>query len=106
MTSHTADYENRRFRPLPIPRGTDTIIIDTPAALEHQQIAKLSRNADCILIPVIPSAFDLHCVTRFVAELLLITQFEKPVSIIANRTRRIAKQPKLRERGGTRPGHL
>ena len=88
MASHSAEYENRRFRPLPIPRGTDTIIIDTPAALERQQIAKLTHNADCILVPVIPSAFDLHYVTQFIAELLLITQFEKPVGVVANRTRK------------------
>lgn len=88
MASHSSEYENRRFRPLPIPRGTETIVIDTPAALERQQITKLSYNADCILVPVIPSAFDVHCVTRFIAELLLITQFEKPVGVVANRTRK------------------
>lgn len=86
MESHSTELENRRFRPLSIPQGTNTIIIDTPAALELQQIAKLTYNADCILVPVIPSAFDLHHVTRFIAELLLITQFEKPVGVVANRT--------------------
>lgn len=90
MSGRGATYQTKRLRQLPIPRGTDTIIIDTPAALDRQQIAKLSYNADCILVPVIPSAFDLDYVTRFIAELLLITQFEKPVGVVANRTLRNA----------------
>lgn len=88
MPSHSAEIENRRFRPLPIPRGTDTIVIDTPAALERKHITMLTHNADCILVPVIPSAFDIHYVTQFIAELLLVTQFDTPVGVVANRTRK------------------
>ena len=34
-----------------------------------------------------PSAFDIHTATNFIAELLLLTQFERPVAVVANRTR-------------------
>lgn len=71
----------------PIPRHVDTAIVDTPAALGAREISQLTHNADCILIPVLPSAFDVHSSTRFIANLLVITDFERPVAVIANRTR-------------------
>ena len=76
---------------LRIPRHLDTIIVDTPAALADRDIAQLTHNADCILVPVLPSAFDVHSSTRFIANLLVMTEFEKPVAVIANRTRQNTK---------------
>lgn len=72
---------------LRIPRHIDTVIVDTPAALADRDIAQLTQNADCILVPVLPSAFDVHSSTRFIANLLVMTEFERPVAVIANRTR-------------------
>ncbi len=74
-----------------IPREVDTIIIDTPAALQQQEITRLTQNVDCILVPVLPSAFDVHVATTFIANLLVLTQFEKPVAVVANRTRKNTK---------------
>lgn len=70
-----------------IPGHIDTVVVDTPAAVSEREIAQLTHNADCILVPVLPSAFDVHCTTRFVAKLLVLTDFEKPVAVIANRAR-------------------
>lgn len=70
-----------------IPRQVDTVIVDTPAAITDRDIGQLAHNADCILVPVLPSTFDIHATTRFVAKLLVLTDFERPVAVIANRTR-------------------
>lgn len=64
------------------------VIIDTPAALTQREIIELTQDADCILIPVLPSAFDVHVSTKFIADLLLATNFERPVAVVANRTRK------------------
>jgi chromosome partitioning protein len=72
---------------LRIPNETSTVIIDSPAALGRHEINELTRDVDCILIPVLPSAFDIHVTTNFIAELLLLTEFDRPVAVIANRTR-------------------
>ena len=72
---------------LRIPQNTSTVIIDTPAAMDRDEIRELTYDADSILIPVLPSAIDVGFVTGFIADLLLMTQFEKPVAVIANRTR-------------------
>ena len=72
---------------LRIPNETSTVIIDTPAALGRQEINELTYDADCILIPVLPSAIDIRYATNFIADLLLLTQFDRPVAVVANRTR-------------------
>ncbi len=83
--------EGAERQPLRIPRAVDTAIVDTPAALGAREIAQLTHNADCILVPVLPSAFDVHSSTRFIANLLVMTEFERPVAVIANRTRQNTK---------------
>ncbi len=77
----------RWFRRSKLPGGIRLVLVDTPAALDRKQVEELTRNADCILVPVLPSAFDIQSATRFVAELLLITQLVKPIGVVANRTR-------------------
>ncbi|NNC78263.1 MAG: ParA family protein [Woeseiaceae bacterium] len=71
------------------------VIIDTPAALTPREIADITEDADCILVPVLPSAFDVHVSTKFIADLLLITNFERPIGVIANRTRKNTKSMAL-----------
>jgi chromosome partitioning protein len=85
--SSQASDELSEQRVLRISQQVDTIIVDTPAAVSEREIALLTHNADCILVPVLPSAFDVHSTTRFVAKLLVLTDFERPVAVIANRTR-------------------
>ena len=77
---------NRNW-PFRTPRDAGAIIIDTPAALNRREISVLTYDADCILVPIPPSAFDVQVTTKFIAELLLLTDFEVPVAVVANRTR-------------------
>lgn len=70
-----------------MPKEAATVIIDTPAALGRREIGELTHDADCILIPVLPSAFDVQATTSFIARLLLLTDFDRPVAVVANRTR-------------------
>ncbi len=90
MTCDSSGEVAERHAPR-IPRYVDTAIIDTPAALGAREIMQLTHNADCILVPVLPSAFDVHSSTRFIADLLVMTEFERPVAVIANRTRQNTK---------------
>jgi len=73
------------------PKDAGAVIIDTPAALDRGQIRRLTYDADCILIPILPSRFDIDATTNFIAELLLITDLECPVAVVANRTRKHTK---------------
>jgi len=48
--------------------GCDWQILDTPAGLQGYQLMDLMRQADHVLIPVLPSAIDLHAATRYVQQ--------------------------------------
>jgi chromosome partitioning protein len=66
-------------------------VVDTPAALEANEIPDLIRGADKILVPVLPSDIDIHACSRCVQNLLLVAKVrrdENRLGIIANRVRR------------------
>src|SRR5579863_4043394 len=76
---------------LRIPEGTGRVIVDTPAAVEAQEMPELTRTADKILVPVLPSDIDIHACSRCVQNLLLVAKVhrsENRLGIIANRVRR------------------
>ena len=75
---------------LRIPNETSTVIIDTPAALTQPDIHELTYDANSILIPILPSAIDIRYATKFIADLLLVTQIDRrdrQLAVVANRTR-------------------
>jgi len=80
--------QRRRGWPFHMSKMAGPVIIDTPAALTRREITELTYDADCILVPILPSAFDVHVTTSFIAQLLLLTDFDRPVAVIANRTRK------------------
>jgi chromosome partitioning protein len=75
---------------LRIPEGTGRVIVDTPAAVEAQEMPELTRSADKILVPVLPSDIDIHACSRCVQNLLLVAKVHRNdnrLGIIANRVR-------------------
>jgi chromosome partitioning protein len=75
---------------LRIPEGTGRVIVDTPAAVEAQEMPELTRTADKILVPVLPSDIDIHACSRCVQNLLLVAKVHRNdnrLGIIANRVR-------------------
>jgi chromosome partitioning protein len=83
-------FATRTFQ-LRLPEGTRRIIIDTPAAVEAQEMPELTRSADKILVPVLPSDIDIHACSRCVQNLLLVAKVRRRdnrLGIIANRVRR------------------
>jgi len=69
---------------------SENLIIDLPAALSPDEVMDVTYNAGSILIPILPSAIDTNCASRFIAELMLITQIDlrnQQLAIVANRTR-------------------
>lgn len=75
---------------LRLPAETDTVIIDTPAALDGSELHDLAYEANCIIVPIMPSAIDIRNGAKFIAELLLLAQIERDnrtLAIVASRTR-------------------
>lgn len=74
-----------------VPRETRHMIIDTPAALENLEVRDLIYDATHVIIPIMPSPIDVRYATRFIAELLLVTQMDREdikIGIVANRTKK------------------
>jgi chromosome partitioning protein len=74
-----------------IPRETRQLIIDAPAGPSRLLLQDLLARAQSILIPVAPSAIDVHATANFIKELLLVGQVRlrnTRVAVLANRVRR------------------
>jgi chromosome partitioning protein len=72
------------------PEGEGRLVIDAPAALKGDNIEELVREADVIVLPVLPGAFDEHATGRFLSrieELKPIRKSRKPVAVVGNRLR-------------------
>jgi chromosome partitioning protein len=93
-----AAFENRlgvtRTFALRTPPGTDKLVVDTPAAVTALQMPELTRDADAVVVPVMPSDIDIHAASRCIADLLLVGRVhrsEQRLVIVANRARRYTK---------------
>jgi chromosome partitioning protein len=73
-----------------IPADVGPVIVDTPAAIDPHSLSDLTRGADAILVPVMPSEIDIHATAKCIADLLLVAKIrrsENRIGIIANRVR-------------------
>ena len=73
-----------------IPPEIERVVVDTPAGLIDQQLPEVTRGADRILVPVLPSAIDIHAAARCIADLLLkanINRTDNRLAIVANRVK-------------------
>lgn len=73
-----------------IPRETRQLIIDAPAGPSRLLLQDLLARTHSILIPVAPSAIDVHASANFIKELLLVgrVRFRNiRVAVLANRVR-------------------
>ncbi len=73
-----------------IPRGAEVVIIDAPAGIHGRELPNLVKRAQTIVMPVLPSPFDLNASQRFTEELLDIRRvYQQQVRIgtVINRAR-------------------
>jgi chromosome partitioning protein len=77
-----------------IPHETENLVIDSPAGMHHDDLREITRDATSILVPVLPSAMDIHAASRCIADLLLVAKVDRrdrKLAVIANRTRKNTK---------------
>lgn len=75
---------------LRVPPECTALIVDTAAAIAAQDMPELTRNADAILVPVMPSDIDIHAAARCIGDLLLVAKIrrrDERIGIVANRVR-------------------
>lgn len=73
-----------------VPSDTEYLIIDAPAGVEGILLQEMVRKSNFILIPVAPSAIDIHATADFIKQLLLVGGIRSSnvkTGIVANRVR-------------------
>jgi chromosome partitioning protein len=73
-----------------VPANTEQLIIDAPAGASGMVLTEMLMRAHSILIPVAPSAIDIHATANFIRDLLLkgmIRQRNIRLAACANRVR-------------------
>jgi len=71
-----------------IPADTERTLIDTPAGATERDLEPYLEVADVLLVPVLPSSFDMDATLAFVAELQQVNRIKRgklPVALVANR---------------------
>ena len=73
-----------------VPADTQQLIIDAPAGVSGLLLQEMLSRADCIIIPVAPSAIDIHATANFIRDLLLVGRIRTrciQLAVVANRVR-------------------
>lgn len=79
---------------LRVPSNTINLLVDSPASISHDDLRRLTSDATNLLVPVMPSAMDIHAAARFIADMLLVAKIdrrERKLAVVANRTRKNTK---------------
>jgi chromosome partitioning protein len=85
------DTRTTRAFQLRVPERTSHVIVDTPAALEAHQLPEMTKDADKVIVPVLPSDIDINTCSRCIRDLLLVAKIRRDddrIGVIANRIRR------------------
>lgn len=73
-----------------INRDTEILVIDSPAALHDEKLVRITRAAQTVIMPIMPSAIDVRAAERFLRELISHRkQINRKVKLatVANRVR-------------------
>jgi chromosome partitioning protein len=74
-----------------VPPDAGHVVVDTPAAVAAQDLPEITKNADVIIVPVMPSDIDIHAFSKCIADLLLIAKIKRDeyrIGVVANRVKR------------------
>ena len=73
-----------------VPRRTEILIIDTPAALHGKKLANYAKISQTIVMPLMPSPMDIRAAEHFIDELFSLRKLinrKIKVATVANRVR-------------------
>jgi chromosome partitioning protein len=91
IAAYSNDARTTRAFQMRLPPGTTHVIVDTPAALDSPRLPDITRDADKIIVPVLPSDIDIHACSRCIRDLLLVAKIRRQddrLGVVANRIRR------------------
>ena len=89
---HVAEIKSAHIKHNKIiaPRGTEIIVIDSPAATHGKKLANLIQLSKTLVIPMMPSPIDIRAAEKFINELFSLRKLiNKKIKLVtvANRVR-------------------
>jgi chromosome partitioning protein len=92
VEAHKKNMTVTRSWQMRMPKEVDRVIIDTPASIGGADLADYVRQADTIIVPVLPSPIDIHTVTSFIKEILVLGKLRtgpntRRLGVVANRVK-------------------
>lgn len=90
IPAHKRDHSVTRSFQFRVPPDIEYLIVDSPAAVPEDQFIEFTHGAHAILVPVLPSAFDIKAASGLIASLLLQAQVSRRMrrlGVIVNRAR-------------------
>ncbi len=90
--ANAAPQKGNRLRGIEmhVPSDTRQLIIDAPAGTSGILLQEMLAKTDCIIVPVAPSAIDIHATANFIRDLLLVGRIRMRnirLGVVANRVR-------------------
>ncbi|MBT5331229.1 MAG: ParA family protein [Porticoccaceae bacterium] len=76
---------------LRVPRTTERLVIDSPGDIDSARLTSMVDKVDLILVPLLPSAIDIHATTEFIKNIFLTGSFRnsgKQIFVVGNRVHR------------------
>jgi len=68
------------------PQGTTHVVIDTPGGISGWRLQEVIERADKVIVPVMPSVFDMQATNGFLIQLVQITaRLPTQVAVVGNR---------------------
>ena len=90
IAAHHAQHSVTRTFALRVPAHISRIVVDTPAGLKGYKLSEQLKDHDVVIIPVVPSAIDIHASADFMRDLLVVGKARARhmrLAIIGNRIR-------------------
>jgi len=87
VDAHNCSARVTRSWAIQPPRNTEVLVVDTPARPDMNTIQPLLTDASVLVIPVLPSEFDLHAAANFITKLTHNMASRQKIAIVANRVR-------------------
>ena len=82
----TWEYEADLVLTAKPPQGTTHVVIDTPGGIHGWRLKEVIQRADKVIVPVMPSLFDMQATQNFLLQLVSITQgLPTDVRVVGNR---------------------
>jgi chromosome partitioning protein len=71
-----------------LPSDTQRVIVDSAAGIRASEVGDFLDDVDALVVPVLPSVFDVEASTAFLAEIAELPRIKRgkvPVALVANR---------------------